>query len=327
MAGVAATPQALRMDEIARLLSDQSGVISRKQVIDLGGRPSDIERALRRREWVRILPGVFVDHTGPPTWIQRAWAGVLFYEPAALGGLSALRAVTGPGWRRCPDDRPIEIVVDLGRKPKRVDGYEPRRRSGFDVDVLHNASPPRLRTEQAVLDVAARTANQLDIVGLLADVCQRRRTTASRLVQALDQRQRIPRRRWLRAVLCDIADGTHSVLEHGYLTKVERAHGLPRGQRQVRSASGPKRYRDVVYLRYGLAVEPDGLYHDSADQRDADLERDLDAAVDGLDTVRVGWGQVFGRACRTAARMAILLQQRGWAGVPRRCGPDCDLAL
>jgi hypothetical protein len=312
---------------MARLLRDQSGVISRRQVHDCGGRPSDIERCLRRREWVRILPGVYVDHTGPPSWIQRAWAGVLLYEPAALGGFSALRAVTGPGWRRCPEDQPIEIVVDLSRNPRRVDGYELRRRSGLDVDVLWNASPPRLRTEEAVLDVAARTVSELDVVGLLADVCQRRRTTAFRLVQALDERQRVPRRRWLRAVLCDIAEGTHSVLEHGYLTRVERAHGLPRGQRQARSAGGPGRYRDVVYVRYGVAVEPDGrLYHDSADHRHADLERDLDAAVEGLATVRVGWGQVFGGQCRTAARIAVLLQQRGWDGVPRPCGPECQLA-
>jgi hypothetical protein len=316
------------VDEIAQLLLAQSGVISRQQVFGAGGRPADIERALRRREWVRLLPGVFVDHTGPPSWIQRAWAGVLFYEPAALGGLSALRAVTGPGWRRSPDDQPIEIVVDPYRTVRRVDGYEPRRRSGLDLEVLWNVSPPRLRTEQATLDVAARTVRELDVVGLFADVCQRRRTTAFRLVQALDERKRIGRRAWLRAVLLDIADGTHSVLEHGYLTRVERAHGLPRGKRQVRSVGGPRRYRDIVYPAYGLAVEPDGrLYHDSADHRDADLERDLDAAVDGLDTVRVGWGQVFDRACRTAAKMAVLLQQRGWTGNPSPCGPSCLLAI
>jgi hypothetical protein len=183
--------------------------------------------------------------------------------------------------------------------------------------VSWNTSPPRLRVEEATLDVAAHTAAELDVVGLLADVCQRRRTTALRLLEALDARERIPRRGWLRAVLRDIADGTHAVLEHGYLVRVERAHGLPRGQRQHAAASGPTRFRDVVYPPYGLAVEPDGrLHHDSADARDADLDRDLDAAVDGLDTVRLGWGKVYGRPCRTAARIAILLRQRGWTGTP-----------
>ena len=100
-------------------------MVSRRQVLAQGGSPADIERALRRREWVRLLPGVFVDHTGKPTWLQRAWAGVLFYEPAALAGMSALRAVAGPGWRRHPDHRPIEIVVDVSRTVRPTDGYRP----------------------------------------------------------------------------------------------------------------------------------------------------------------------------------------------------------
>jgi predicted methyltransferase len=54
---------------------------------------------------------------------------------------------------------------------------------------------------------------------------------------------------------------------------------------------GPRRYRDVVYAEFEQVVELDGrLFHDSADARDADLDRDLDAAVERLGTVRLGWG-------------------------------------
>jgi hypothetical protein len=319
--------QAEAVDEIARLLRDQSGVISRRQVLEHGATVADIQRALRRREWVRLLPGVLVDHTGEPTWVQRAWAGVLFYQPAALSGMSALRAMAGPGWRRHPDHLPIEIAVDVRRTVRQVDGYRPRRRAGLGEDVLRNASPPRLRVEAAALDVAARLPSELDVIGLLADVCQSRRTTAMRLISALEARQRMSGRGWVAAVLRDIADGTHSVLEHGYLTKVERPHGLPQASRQSRSTAGPTRYRDVLYPAYGQAFELDStLFHDSADARDGDLDRDLDAAVERLGTVRLGWGQVFGRPCRTASRIAILLRRRGWKGTPRACGPDCDLA-
>ena len=243
------------MDAIARLMREQSGVISRRQVLEHGGTAADIQRALRRREWVRLLPGVFVDHTGDPTWVQRAWAGVLFYHPAALSGMCALRAVAGPGWRRHPDHLPIEIAVDTDRTVQAVDGYPPRRRAGLGEDVLWIASPPRLRVEEATLDVAAQLPSELDIVGLLADVCQLRRTTAMRLISALDARVRMRRRDRVAAVLRDIADGTHSVLEHGYLTKVERPHGLPRSSRQSATTVGPRRYRDVLYPAYGQAFE------------------------------------------------------------------------
>ena len=75
-------------------------------------------------------------------------------------------------------------------------------------------------------------------------------------------------------------------------------------------------------------VELDGrLFHDTARQRDADLERDLDAAVEGMGTVRLGWGQVFDRACDTAGKVAALHRARGWTGSARRCGPDCGLGV
>ena len=72
-------------------------------------------------------------------------------------------------------------------------------------------------------------------------------------------------------------------------------------------------------------VELDGfMFHNSPSSRDADLERDLDAAVAGKGTVRLGWGQVFGRPCRTAGKIGRLLAARGWTGTIQRCGPDCE---
>jgi hypothetical protein len=312
------------VDEIARVQARQAGVISRRQILDLGGTMADIERALRRRDLVRMLPGVFLDHTGSPTWLQRAWAGVLYYEPAALGGLSALRAVTGPGWRRHPDNAPIEVAVDTSRNVRALPGYRPVRRARIEEESQWNASPPRLRIEHAVLDLAATAPSDLEAVAVLTDTVQLRRTTAPRILSALVSRPRIARRAWLQEVLSDIAEGTTSVLEHGYLVRVERPHGLPHGWRQRMETVGPRRYRDVVYAEFEQVVELDGrLFHDSADARDADLDRDLDAAVERLGTVRLGWGQVFGRPCRTAARLALILRRRGWAGRPRPCGPGC----
>ena len=83
------------LDGVRYELALQDGMVSRRQLLAAGGRPHDLDRMLRRRELSRILPGVFVDHTGVPTWHQRAWCGVLFHEPAALAGASALRAAFG----------------------------------------------------------------------------------------------------------------------------------------------------------------------------------------------------------------------------------------
>ncbi|MDP3891593.1 type IV toxin-antitoxin system AbiEi family antitoxin domain-containing protein [Nocardioides sp.] len=89
------------MDHVAvgRLLRSQAGVVARRQVLECGGTDNDIERLVRRREWARVHTGVYVDHTGPLSWEQRAWAAVLAHWPAALAGAAALRAHDLSPWR------------------------------------------------------------------------------------------------------------------------------------------------------------------------------------------------------------------------------------
>jgi hypothetical protein len=317
----------LQESRLAELLSRQSGVVARRQLLRAGGTPADIERKLRRRELVRMLPGVFIDHTGEATWLQRAWAGVLFYDRAALAHGSALRAAGGTGWRGYDDAAAIHLAVDQNRNVKAIDGYRLHRLAHLEDKVRWNTSPPRMKVEEAALDVAAARPTEFGAIEVLADVCQQRRTTAARMLTALEGRSRLRRRRWLSDVLRDIDAGTCSVLEHGYLDRVERRHGLPAPRRQTSARGGRGLiYRDVDHDEFGLYIELDGrLFHDTAGQRDRDLDRDLDAAVDGRRTLRLGWGQVFDRSCRTAGRVGRLLQRGGWDGTPRACGPECTI--
>ena len=125
-------------------------------------------------------------------------------------------------------------------------------------------------------------------------------------------------------MLDDVAAGTCSTLEHAYLDRVERAHGLPTADRQVRASAKGTVYRDVEYEPYLFIVELDGrIGHTSTVDRDRDLDRDLDAAVvlDRL-TVRLGWGQVFERPCVTTEKLAKVLASRGWRGQITTC-PAC----
>lgn len=300
------------IDDVLRL---QSGVISRRQALDAGLLHHQIRRLLRRKEWARVHHGVYVDHTGPLTWLQRAWAAVLYAAPAALCLESALSI----------EGSLIHVAVSRQRaKLVEPDGVRIHHLDHLDERALWNVGPPRLRYEEAALDIAVR-ATGFDAIAVLADACQSRRTTAHRLLRALDSRQRVRNRRWLKAVLVDIAEGTCSVLEHGYLNRVERAHGLPRAKRQARSMSSiGVSYRDTEYGER-LIVELDGrLFHDSASARSKDFERDLDAAVDGRSTVRLTYHQVFERSCQTAAKIAQVMRQHGIAVSGHPCGPGCE---
>ena len=316
------------MDSFSELVARQAGVVSRAQALHAGLQPHDVRRLVRRRELTPLLPGVFVDHTGRPSWLQRAWAAVLHCAPrdvadgpgVALAGVSALRAADGPG--RGADAGPIVVAVPRDRRVVAPDGVRVLRTFDLGGRVHWNLGPPRMHYDEAVLDVALEERTELEAVAVLARAVQTRRTTASRMQASLAARARAPRRDFMAAVLADVAAGTCSVLEREYVRRVERPHGLPVGRRQVRAGtvSGVV-YRDNVYG--DMVVELDGrLFHDTAAQRDRDAERDLDAAVSGLGTVRLTWGQVVDRPCPTAAKLSALLE---WSGLPggRPCGPLC----
>jgi hypothetical protein len=327
------------MERLRPLLAHQAGVISRRQVEGRGLAPHDLRRLVRRRDLTPLFSGVYVDHTGPLSWIQQAWAAVLFcashdtrrrlagpradHLGAALYGASAMRAADGPGRRE--DAGQIQVAVARDRRLLAPVGITIVRTFDLGTRVLWNVGPPRMRYDEAALDVAIATSGELDAIGAIARAVQGRHTTAERMQDALALRRRAPRRQFLEAVLADVAGGTCSVLEHAYLTRVERPHGLPSGRRQLRAgaASGVV-YRDVVLG--DRLIELDGrLFHDTAEQRDRDFERDLDAAVDGDGTLRLTWGQVVGRPCSTAAKVSLVLEREGWPP-GRPCGSGCAWA-
>ncbi len=310
--------------EIDVLLAAQDGVICRRQVLGCGEGDHDIRRRLRRREWAIVHAGVYVDHTGPPAWVQRAWAAVLVHPVAALGGASALRALGLTRHDRAHD--PITVVVPAGRTVESPAGVIARRCAAYDAVVLAVKSPPRVTVEHAALSVAGQAADEDAAVAVLADVCQAGLTSAARLAHRLETMPRLRHRRLLALVLDDLAGGAFSALERRYLARVERPHGLPTASRQRRVRAGRSvAYRDVDYVGHGVVVELDSrLAHGAAGQRWADLDRDIDSLASGDVTVRAAWGQVL-QPCRLAAAVVRVLSARGWSGAGRPCGPGCPV--
>jgi hypothetical protein len=319
------------MERLPALLERQAGVVARRQVLELGLDDEWLRRAVHRRELRRVHQGVYVNHTGPLTWLQRAWAAVLFYWPAALSHESVLRLfdVRRPGARNVavvPDQEPVCVVVDHRRTVTDLPGVRCARKRNLLSFMHPSRRPPQVRLEHAVLDVAAEARTDEIAIATLANACQSRRTTAARLLSALDERPRLKRRRFLREVLADVASGAHSVLEHRYLTRVERPHGLPTAKRQRAVKTGRSRaYRDVEYARWSLVVELDGrLGHEEQWDRWDDLDRDIDTTVSGKTTLRLGWRHVL-QPCRTAIAVGRMLNALGWRGSLRPCSPQCPV--
>jgi len=99
------------------LLFRQDGVIARRQALAVGCSPEFIRCRLRRREWARPVPGVYVTHTGPLSWRQRAWVAILDLYPAALAGRSWH---DGPGARDRDLERDLDAVAGAGRTTVRL---------------------------------------------------------------------------------------------------------------------------------------------------------------------------------------------------------------
>lgn len=311
------------MQRIVERLADQAGVISRRQLHAAGCAPHDIERMVRRRDLSPRSPGVFLSHTGEPTWLERAWIALLHVSSdvdlrdVALSHESALRIVEGPG-RRDAADGPIHVAIPEWRRVRSRTDLIVHRIAEFARQRHPSKMPPRIRYEEAVLDVAAQLG-ELDALEILTRAVGGRYSSAPRLLTASELRSRVRRRRWLEAVLADIDRGTHSVLEQEFLERVVRAHGLPNPALQRREVTSiGVVYRDAVLG--GVIVELDGrLHHSQLRHRAADMQRDLEVAAAGVRTVRLGWGQVVGWPCQTAAALARL----AGCSPRRRCGSAC----
>lgn len=293
----------------------QHGVVSRAQLINFGASEGYLRRLLRR-DLTTIYPGVYVNHNGPLTWDQRAWAGVLHHEPSALGWESALP--------RPPRSASIKIAVGQKSRITQVRGVRARRVAGLEQRIRPLSAPPRIRLEHAAIDLASEKKDATAAFQVFADACQSRETTPAAIALVLRSRQRVRSKQLLLSLLDDLAEGACSVLEREYLL-LERRHGLPRAERQPREKIEARPfYRDVRYSRYRVVVELDGRpFHDSAGARDRDYARDLDTVVDSESlTLRLTYGQVFRDGCATVGKVGTVLRRRGWSDPFLRC-PAC----
>ena len=186
--------------------------------------------------------------------------------------------------------------------------------------------PPRTSVEETALDLVELALTFDDACGWITQACGRRLTTEKKLRAAMSARKKMRWRAELNDVLAVAGDGIHSVLEYRYLRDVERAHGLPLSRHQVRVViDGRAAYRDAYYEEYRLAVESPWRLAHPDEERWRDSQRDNKAGVQGIQTTRYSWRDVYGHACETAVLQAQILRRRGWSGTPRPCSAGCPV--
>lgn len=322
---------ALRRTPWQQVTDLQAGVISRGQLLEFGLTPAQVKADMNSRRWQRMLPGVYATFTGPIGTLERVWAAVLYAGP----GAAASHATALWLWQLADRPAVIDVVIPESRRVDPQPGLRIHRRRGLNessapslvhLRLVHpSAQPPRLRVEEAVLDMCGSVSAQvaLDIV---LRATQRRATNAERLRRSMSQRPRQGWRNLLLEVLTDVEDGVASPLERHYRRDIEIPHHLPRGLRnEPEIRPGGHLYRDVRYRAWHVIVELDGREAHPVESAFRDMRRDNLATVIGEASLRYGWRDVAGDPCGVAVQVGAVLQLGGWRGQPQPCGTTCPV--
>ena len=299
-------------------------VTGRRQAMRVGFTRSMVRRRLGSGRWRRLQRGAYATFSGPVPREAELRAALLRAGPGAT--LSHQTAAELHGLTDRAGEQ-IHVTVPVSRNPARrgkIPGVIVHRSSRIDLARHPALSPPRTRVEETVLDLV-ETARDFDEA--FAWICRavgRRHTTVPLLRAAAAARKKMRWRTEITAALANVAEGVHSLLEHRYVTRVERAHGLPHATRQARRRHGARTtYIDNLYDEYGVCVEVDGATAHPAEERWNDVRRDNTNTARGSATLRFGWPEITQRRCESAILVSDTLRDRGWAGSPRSCSPGC----
>jgi hypothetical protein len=314
-------------NDVPRPLHDlvdlQRGVVSRQQALAAGLSKDLIDSRIERGRWQRLHRGVYTVFTGNPSREAILWAALLRAGPGSALCCETAAELDGLF------DRPaalIHVTVPASRRVTRLPGIvvHSRLRAG---QAVHPARlPPRTRIEETVLDLCDCAVSLDQALSWFMLALGRRLTTQQILLKAAAERTRLRWRDDLVPLLQPSLAGVHSLLEYLYVRDVEKAHGLPPGDRQAPAIRDQHReYRDVLYDEFALIVELDGKLAHPDERRWADIRRDNAAATGGLITLRYGYREVRLTPCLVAAQVGQVLQIRGWSEKPRRCSSGCPV--
>ena len=256
------------------LADAQDGLLSHRQLRELGVSRGEIRNHLRVGRWAARSREVVSTTTGPLSRDQALWLGVLHGGPSAMVGALTAAGVRGLArWERTE----ITILVSNPMSFEALPGYRFfRTRRPYKV-LLGPGELPTCRLEPAVLMFAAHEPHLRTALGAVAATVQQRLTTADALVAWLDRLTPLRRSRDLRVLLGDVSDGAHSMAEVDLRTAC-RTFGVqpPRSQRTRTDNRGRRRYTDAEWLLADgrvLVLEVDGGWHDDPEQATLDRRR------------------------------------------------------
>ena len=298
---------------IMELARSQHGVVTRRQLLELGVDPRAISRRARSGQWSRLFRGTYVvGPIAPPR--AREMAAALACGPNAL---ISHRSAAGL-WNvfpAPPASDPVDVTV-VGRRSQVSAIQAWGAVSLADDERTRVDGIPVTSIGRTLVDFAA-VAPMSDLEGAVARAEREGLITPPALDALLARYRRRPGTPALRAVLTRSGGPAlvESEAEKIFLRDVVRKGDLP-APRTNAEVGG---YRlDFYWEEHGVAVEIDGFrWHGNRPRFDSDRRRITRLAAAGIQVIPLAWSQVVDEPTATAVLIGKALLRAELAGSVR----------
>jgi very-short-patch-repair endonuclease len=289
-------------DTILELAARQHGVVSRRQLLQLGVSPDKVDGRVRAKRLQPLYRGVY--RVGPVVaQYAHEMAAILACEGLAVVSHRSAAAL----WRLLPHRRgagPVAVILprsDHGRRPN-IEPHRMRALPGDEVTKLDRI--PITTPARTLLDIAG-AVNSRELERALAEAFVNGLANRSAMLTLLSRHPRRPGTRGLRALLGPGQPAlTRSEAEERFLTLIRKAR-LPAPEANVTIGD----YQvDFFWRAERFVVEIDGFaFHSSVDRFEGDRRRDAVLAAAGLRVIRVTWRQILSEPEAMLVRLAQAL--------------------
>ncbi|GAA4886146.1 hypothetical protein [Saccharopolyspora cebuensis] len=267
--------------------------------------------------WTRLLPGIVLVESGPPTADDLIQAALLRAGPRAL--ITGFRAAKLHGLKMPPDDADVHVLVPHGKKLQNYPGFRFERTKRLPDPVIVETIPVAPLT-RAVMDAARTWQPRAVTEELIVEAVQHTRSChPDRLTEEMERGcrrgTRMPRK-VLRSITADI----RSLPEFRAHELLQRS-GLPEPQWNIRLFSGTGEFiacPDAWFDDVGLAVEIDSVqFHFSKSDYAMTLRRNNRYSTHGVSAV-----QVLPRRLRAEPEAVLEEIRRAHGSAAARARPD-----
>lgn len=319
------------------LLDVQHGILTTSQLYEFRVHRESIRHLVESGQWLRVFRGVIAVTNGPLSRPMMLSSALLY---AGRGALLSHDSAAQEWGLTAMLDGPVHVTVPYGSSAVSQPPSERRsytRFTSMENQVVHpgvvvhrsramshigvESNPLRTTKADTVLDlaVAEPTAREASIRMVAA------MSSGAVSVDVMRRKLELRRPRRYRKPMLDtlalLRDGVHSALEHRYVLDVEKAHGLPHGNRQVpHHVDGRVLFEDVRYELCGLIVRlDDQLFHSAKQRRFRDRRRDNSAEMSNLPRLNYGWDEVTKDPCGVFSEVREILVREGWSDTSFPC--------